>query len=262
MPQPPSPPTTEQQLNSNLDSAPDTPTVCDVGEDLVIFTSSPSSPMQCQAGTAGDNTGTVMVSDFNKLSKKGFGWVQAGMVCFDLGCDEASTGSSGTGAGAAGANSNAAMGASSAAAPVMQSSSSRAGTSARAATGARANIGPTPAPVAIDANMANAASSGSMFVAKKPVVKKTGTVASKRSVGVASSGRRKLSSAYSNGYTDDMTYTDDQPYSFVSTPSVQSVPIEAPMMTSNPASTVRQQLRRFAICRPRVQQQSWSNSGR
>jgi hypothetical protein len=209
--------------------------------------------MQCQAGTAGDNTGTVMVSDFNKLSKKGFGWVQAGMVCFDLGCDEASSGTAGVGAAAAGqANSNAAIGTNAAAAPVMQSSSNRGGTTAHAAAGARAIVGPALA--AVDANNAI---SGSMFVAKKPFVKNTGTVASKRAGAVAraSSGRRKLSSAYNNGYSGN------QPYSFVSTPNVQTVPIEAPMM-SNRAFAVPQQLCRFAICRPRVQQQSWSNSGR
>jgi hypothetical protein len=193
-----------------------------------------------------------MVSDFNKLSKKGFGWVQAGMVCFDLGCDEASPDTSGIGAAAAGqVMSNAATGTNTGAAPIMQSPSNRAGTSARAASGARAIVGPTPGPAAVDR--------GSMFVEKKPVVHRTGTVASKSAVGLArASGHRKLSSAYNSGYSDDMTYTINQPYSFVSTPNIQSVPIEAQMVTSNPAP----QLCRFAICRPRVLQQSWSGSGR
>lgn len=225
VPPPPPPP---------VPAAPEVPTVCNAGEDLVIFTASANGPLQCDAAAGsgagsgvGGNTGTVVVSDFSALSRKGLGWVQAGMVCFDLGCDQA--GANGGGEWPDG-------------------------------DGDAGNFAPTPAPVAVNANMtsqgAPAASSSSSplsFASKRPTIRNPNT---RR----ASAGRT-LSATRLSG-TPPASWVP-VPYSFAATPTAATVPIQASVV-SNPAAvtpTAPQQQCRFAVCKPRGQQQSWSNAG-
>jgi hypothetical protein len=70
----------------------------------VIFTAPAGGALQCQAG-GGGSSGTLQVSDWNRLSNRGYGWLQSGAMCVMLGCDEPSGGSSGiTSSGGGGAS--------------------------------------------------------------------------------------------------------------------------------------------------------------
>lgn len=212
--------------------------MCNAGEDLVIFTASANGPLQCDAAAGsgagsgvGANTGTVVVSDFSALSRKGLGWVQAGMVCFDLGCNQA---------GAVGGGE-------------WPDGDADAG-----------NFAPTPAPVAVNANMApsqgaTAASSSSSsnlsFASKRP------TIRNPSSTRRASAGRT-LSATRLSSSTPAASWVP-VPYSFAATPTAASVPIQASVVSDPVAAApaAPQQQCRFAVCKPRGQQQSWSNAG-
>jgi hypothetical protein len=230
-------------------AAPEVPTVCNTGEDLVIFTTLANGPLQCDgaagSGVGDSNTGTVVVSDFSTLSRRGLGWVQAGMVCFDLGCDQGGANSAGAGAGGA--------------AGEWPNGDSDAGNS---------NFAPTPAPVAVDANMgapqdstaASSSSSGSgsstlSFASKKPTIRQPNT---RRA---ASTGRTLSSTRLSGSPAAGWVPV---PYSFASTSTAAAVPIQASVVSSPPASApaAPQPQCRFAVCKPRgQQQQQWSNAG-
>jgi hypothetical protein len=134
------------------------PTLCEAGEDLVIFTASSAGPLQCQAGPwgpqrgsdSGPRPGTLLLSDYSKLRNRGFGWLQSGSVCYDLGCDgdlgdagQADAGGPGPSAAAAADPQLQADAAAAAGVPLQP---------VRLASVA-SGVGPTPDPVPIDANM-------------------------------------------------------------------------------------------------------------
>lgn len=221
--------------------APEVPTVCNAGEDLVIFTASANGPLQCDAAAGsgvGANTGTVVVSDFSALSRRGLGWVQAGMVCFDLGCDQTGAADGGGGEWPDGDADNSVGN----------------------------NFAPTPAPVAVNANMAasqgaTAASSSSSnlsFASKKPTIRKNPNTRR------ASPGRTLAATWRSAAGTPPANWLP-VPYSFAATSTAASVPIQASVVSNQlsvaAAPAAPQQQCRFAVCKPRGQQQPWSNAG-
>lgn len=228
------------------------PTICEAGEDLVIFTSTATSPMLCQAGPAGDGTGTVVVLDYNTISNRGFGWVQAGMVCYDMGCDEPSSGETAW----------ADTGAPRPTTIIIQPQAPK-----RSGVNVAVGAGPTPAPVPIDANMGGS----NMFMSKKPVVKPsvkqngrhiTTPVVRKAPSPVMSDdstavdgGRRLLESTSIDSSSSSWGAPSDSVTSWGTTSSSGSIslapstPGSMPVFAPNPP-VVPQQACRFGICRP------------
>ena len=171
------------------------PTICDAGEDLVIFTSFPSSSMRCQANAGSDQTGTLVVSDFNALVSKGYGWLQGGMLCYNLGCDQPSSDGD--------------------------------------AAGGSVGFGPTPAPVPIDANMVGDGSTfmskaGTVQMSGNGIARVTGTVR-QRSVSADDNARKLLAASSSNWGKTGTSVTWGTPitsYNMAPPP----VPIPAPVV--------------------------------
>jgi len=246
-------------MDVNLQDGPAVPTICEAGEDLIVFTSTATSPMLCQAGTAGDGTGTVVVVDYNTISNRGFGWVQAGMLCYDMGCDEPSSGETAW----------ADTGAPRPTTIIIQPQAPK-----RSAVNVAVGAGPTPAPVPIDANMAGS----NMFMSKKPSVKQTGRQVTTPVVrkapspimtgdsATADGGRRLLestgidSSSSSWGAPSGSVSRWDATSSSGSISLAPSTPGFMPVSAPN-RPVVPQQACRFGICRPTNAQWSRGAAG-
>jgi hypothetical protein len=169
--------------------------------------------------------------DYSKLANRGFGWIQGGAVCWDLGCEQAD----------------------------VDDTATQPATAKTRKTEAGAKAGPTPDPVPVDAGMDSSSSGGQLASAnQKPKLKKTTSstgskthttgdkLARKQTLAdfeAPSNSNRRLSSVSAAYLGKTGMYSrsvpNQQRYTFASTttsPTFVAVPVPVPVPVPTPVA--------------------------